>query len=309
MGLSVRSLPSQPLWVRIVRPIVSRIPRGKYAIVSRWTPRRGCFVAALADDVGGARFDCDLADAIDREVCLTGYYEPPVTRIVQRLAARAGTVVDAGANWGYFSLLAAAAVGERGRVIALEPDPRHFERLTRNIAMNRFTQITPLQVAAGARDGIVTLAGYAHDAENRGVSRIAASPRGAQAFDVRCTTIDAATGFRDRVDAVKIDVEGAEMDVLRGMCDGLAAARYASIVLELHPALLRENGVDPAACIQTLLAHGYRGWSIDLSRRAYRSAAVRGTPIEGLLRPTDEWRESTWPHLLWLAPGEALMAC
>jgi FkbM family methyltransferase len=292
-----------------VRAIVSRTPRGKYAIVSRWSPRTGRFVAALADDIGGARFDCDLADVIDREVCLTGYYEPPVTRIVQRLAARGGTVVDAGANWGYFSLLAAAAVGERGCVIALEPDPRHFERLARNIAMNRFTQVTLLQVAAGARDGIVTLAGYALDAENRGVSRIAASPGGAQAFDVRCTTIDVATASCDRVDAVKIDVEGAEMDVLEGMRDGLASARYASIVLELHPAWLRENGVDPAACIRMLLAHGYRGWSIDLSARAYRSAAVPGTPIEGLLRPAGEWRQSTWPHLLWLAPGEALMAC
>lgn len=300
---------SEPLWVPLVRAIVSRTPRGKYAIVSRWSPRTGQFVARLADDLGSAMFDCDLADVIAREVCLTGYYEPPVTRVMQRLATRGGTVVDAGANWGYFSLLAASSVGDRGRVIALEPDPRHFERLTRNIAINHFAQIMPLQIAAGSHDGVVTLAGYADDAENRGISRIADTKIAAHHFEVRCTTVDALTGSCARVDVVKIDVEGAEMDALTGMRDGLAAARYASIILELHPSLLRETGMDPVECIQILLAHGYRGWCIDLEPRAYRSAAAVDSPIEQLLRPVDEWRASTWPHLLWLAPGESLVSC
>jgi len=132
-----------------MRAIVRRAPRGKYAIVSRWTPRTGQFVARLADDLGGAMFACDLADAIAREVCLTGYYEPPVTRVVQRLVSRGGTVVDAGANWGYFSLLAASAAGERGRAIALEPDPRHFTRLARNIEMNGFGTSPDLRLPQG----------------------------------------------------------------------------------------------------------------------------------------------------------------
>jgi FkbM family methyltransferase len=289
--------------------MVSRAPRGKYAIVSRWSPRKGRFVARLADDVGGAMFECDLADVIAREVCLTGYYEPPVTRVVQRLASPGSTVVDAGANWGYFSLLAAAATGEKGRVIALEPDPRHFARLVRNVDLNRFAHITTLQVAAGARDAVVTLAGYADQAENRGVSRIADSSAVPHRFDVRSTTIDHLTAALARVDVVKIDVEGAEMDVLAGMRGGLATARYRSLVLELHPALLRAQGRDPGACIQVLVEHGYRGWLIDLAPRAYRSAAAQDTPIVELLRPVDEWRDSSWPHLLWLAPGESLVAC
>lgn len=303
------SLAFEPFWVPIVRAIVRRAPRGKYAIVSRWSPRTGRFVARLARDLGGATFDCDLADVIAREVCLTGYYEPPVTRVVQRLARRGGTIIDAGANWGYFSLLAASAVGDQGSVIALEPDPRHFERLTRNIAMNRFAQITALQIAAASRHGMVALAGYPDAAENRGVSRIAATGTMAQRFDVPCATIDQLTASRARVDVVKIDIEGAEMDALGGMREGLTAARYASIVLELHPAWLRERGIDPAECLQVLLAHGYRGWSIDLAPRTYRSAAAPGTPIEALLRPVDEWTASAWPHLLWLAPGESLVAC
>ena len=70
-----------------------------------------------------------MADETSREVCLTGLYEPPVTRVVQHHIPSGGTVVDLGANWGYFSLLAAAAVGPGGTVLALEPDPRQFEAL------------------------------------------------------------------------------------------------------------------------------------------------------------------------------------
>ncbi len=300
---------SQPLWVPIVRAILSRMPRGRYAIVSRWRPRTGQFVARLADDLGGAMFECDLGDVIAREVCLTGYYEPPVTRVIQRLATRGGTVIDAGANWGYFSLLAASAVGERGKVIALEPDPRHFARFTRNVELNQFTHIAALQVAAGSRDGTVTLSGYAENAQNRGVSRIANEASAGEGFPVRCTTIDALTAACARVDVVKMDLEGAERDALAGMRDGLAAARYASIVLELHPGLLREQAVDPAECIQMLLTYGYRGWCIDLAPPAYRAAVSPRTPIERLLRPLDAWQQAAWPHLLWLAPGESVVSC
>jgi FkbM family methyltransferase len=288
--------------------MVARMPRGRYAVVSRWSPRQGRFVTRLARDLGGALFDCDLADAIAREVCLTGYYEPPVSRVMQRLAPRGGTVVDAGANWGYFSLLAASAVGDRGTVIALEPDPRHLARLERNVEINGFTNVSALQVAAGSNDGRVTLAGYDDDADNRGTSRITDTVS-AHPFDVSCTTIDRLTASRARVDAVKIDVEGAELDVLTGMRDGLAAGRYAAIVLELHPALLRESRIDPAECIRMLEAHGYRGWSIDLAPSAYRSAVARNIHIEALLRPLEDWTGSPWPHLLWLARTESLVAC
>src|SRR5205823_8122883 len=126
------SVRHDPMWVTIVRAIVSRVPRGKYAIVSHWRPRTGEFVARLAGDLGGAMFECDLTDVIAREVCLTGYYEPPVTRVVQRPATRGGTVLDAGANWGYFTLLAASAVGDQGHVIASDRIPAILRTFHRN---------------------------------------------------------------------------------------------------------------------------------------------------------------------------------
>jgi FkbM family methyltransferase len=261
-------------------------------------------VGRLADDLGGARFDCDLADGISREVCLTGMYEPPVTRIFQRHLSIGGCVVDAGANWGYFSLLVAPSVGASGAVIALEPDPRQFDALERNIALNAFHQIAPLRVAVGAAEGQATLIGYEDDDDNRGVSRVSDEASHGRRFEVRCTTIDALTADLPsrRVDLVKIDVEGSEWDALSGMRDGLSSRRYGAVVLELHPDLLRARGIDPAECVRVLTGHGYHGWTIDLSPAAYRQAKHPRQSAGTLLLPLDRWSETAWPHLLWLAP-------
>jgi FkbM family methyltransferase len=279
------------------------LPRGRYRLLASVAPSRGQFIARLADELGAARFDCDLSDALSREVCFTGLYEPPATRVFQRHVPPGGTVVDAGANWGYFSLIAAALCGPSGTVVALEPDPRQFDALSRNVALNNFNHVRLLRAAAAGSEGRLTLLGYDDGEANRGVSRVAApqddrlSPR---RFDVPAVTIDTVTAPWAAVDLVKIDVEGAEDLVLDGMQDGLARRRYRAILIELHPGLLQARGVDPESCVRRLRDRGYRGWTIDASPAAYRRAIDPAVPIEPLLRPLDDWRRSAWPHLLWL---------
>lgn len=291
---------SVPLHIRALRAIVRTLPRGRYRALAALAPASGRFVAPLAADLGGALFDCDLGDQIAREACFTGMYEPPVTRIFRHHIRAGGTVIDAGANWGYFALVAAVSVGTRGRVIALEPDPRPYARLRRNLELNVFQHVEALAYAAGAATGEVRLAGYQEGHENRGTSSIVAGRESDGAFVVRTIALDEIAGTGP-VDMVKIDVEGAEDLVLAGMRDGLLAHRYRAILLELHPEPLQARGIDPMACVQLLLDHGYRGWTIDGSPRAYRRAITPSSPLETLLQPLDNWRNSPWPHLLWLA--------
>jgi FkbM family methyltransferase len=296
---------NQPPWrIRALRGLLRRLPRGRYRALAS-APDRGRFTARLAAEIGGAMFDCDLSDVLSREVCFTGLYEPPVTRVFQRQLRPGGTAIDVGANWGYFTLLAATAVGPSGAVVSLEPDPRQYDTLARNVAMNGFTHVTTVRAAASANAGRMTLLGYADDEENRGVSRIAAdgeaSRHGAtRQFDVDGVTIDALVPAVREVDLVKIDVEGAEDLVLQGMRDGLSRHRYRAVLLELHPGLLDARGVAPESCLALLQQCGYRGWTIDASPRAYRRAIDPRRSIEPLLRPLDEWRQDPWPHLLWL---------
>ncbi|MGH9409003.1 MAG: FkbM family methyltransferase [Vicinamibacterales bacterium] len=284
----------------MLRAVVRHVPRGRYRLVSA-APARGRFIASLSHDLGGARFHCDMSNELSREACLTGMYEPPVSRLIRAHVTAGGTMVDAGANWGYFSLVAAAAVGPNGTVLALEPDPRQFAALTANAALNKYDRIDARQVAAATGDGQATLHGYNDSDTNRGVSRLDDAPGDGpvgRSFTVRCIALDDLVGGAC-VDVVKIDVEGAEDLVLGGMRRGLNARRYRTIVLELHPALLRQRGVEPETVIQTLADHGYRGATIDMSASAYRRAIHRSIRPDSLLLPLDRWHESRWPHLLW----------
>jgi hypothetical protein len=152
------------------------------------------------------------------------------------------------------------------------------------------------------------LEGYAAGSTNRGTSRIRpAADALTTSVPVLTVAIDALLAEEgiDRVDVIKIDVEGAEADVLAGMRTGLLAHRYQRIFIELHPALLAERGTSADACCAALRRAGYRGWTFDHSPAARRRAAyVPPRAVTDVLRPGDRPLEGDpWPHMLWTAPG------
>ena len=258
-------------------------------------------------EYGGALFWCDLSDAIARDACLIGAYEPPVTQVFTRLLRRGATVVDLGANWGYFTLMAAQLAGPGGRVLALEPDPRMFDLLERNVRLNGLTTFDAFPLAAGADRATRTLAGYAEGTDNRGTSRIVDEPRvpplEPRGFTVATVPVDTfldQKGLRS-VDLIKIDVEGFEDAVLEGMAAGLAGRRYRHLLIELHPALLAERGVAVDRCCARLRAAGYSGWAVNHSPSAVRRAArFRTLPLAVLITPGETVEPTDpWPHMLW----------
>ena len=145
------------------------------------------------------------------------------------------TVIDVGANVGCFSVLAAQIVGPTGRVFALEPEVSTYRQLLRNIELNRLTNVTPLQLAIGGRQGIVTL----HADPNALFSSMYSNVNGREIRgtdrSVEMTTLDAIMDkFQiERCDYLKLDCEGAEHDIIAAMA-GTTAARIAQITLEVH---------------------------------------------------------------------------
>src|SRR5437773_2781526 len=111
-----------PPGVRALSHVLRWMPVGRYRLI--YESRRFAiapFVARLSQDLGGLSFQCDLRDSVAREVCYTGRYEPQETQLVARILNRGDVFVDAGANWGYFTLAASHWVGPSGRVLAFEP--------------------------------------------------------------------------------------------------------------------------------------------------------------------------------------------
>jgi FkbM family methyltransferase len=294
-----------PVWLRAAAWAVRRLPAGRYRAMDRF--HSGSFSARLPRDAGGAVYACDLRDLIAREVFFTGRYGPQETALLRALLRPGATLVDVGANWGYFTLLAAHLVGPTGRVVAMEPDPRLFALLRGNVDANGLRQVTPLPVAAADRAGTLALAGHDPDSGNWGLSSVM-TEGGARSFQVEARTVDEVLDQEgaERVDLLKMDIEGAEELALRGMEAGLARGRYRRVLVELHPTL-HPRGAALADDVAALFrAAGYRGWSVDHSAEATRRASyARGPDARALLRPVSGApSHDPWPHQLWAAPGE-----
>jgi FkbM family methyltransferase len=303
-----------PLWVTLSASAIRRLPFGRYRLsdtLGRFSRRP--FLARLPVDLGAAEFVCDLGDTISREVCFTGRYEPQETELIRRLLRPGQTTVDVGANWGYFSLVCAHLVGEQGRVVSLEPHPRLYTLLADNVARNRLRQVECLRVGAGATRGLTSFIAFDEHGGNWGVSRVADRSERPD-FECEVIALDELIDARgiDQVDLVKIDVEGAEPDVLRGMAAGLDRRRYRFVLIECHPGALAwtDGRMSLDQCLAPLRHAAYEGWHIDHSLSMHRRAASGSIRPADMLAPIDPGALAldAWPHFLWTVPGERIPA-
>jgi FkbM family methyltransferase len=178
-----------------------------------------------------------------------------IQRLMDSLVSPGATVVDVGANIGYNTAYAAHCVGPSGRVIAVEPTQDNLAVLYANLLANNLRNVAVLPCAAGRSRGV-------HTFYLRGSISAVNSLYPDSFYAPVSSIVQVPVAPLDELVAadpelVKIDVEGAELDVLAGMARILAAPRVRLIV-EWHPVLQQAAGHAPDALPRTLLAHGFR---------------------------------------------------
>ena len=225
----------------------------------------------------GISFLLDPRDLVPVTILRTGEWQPEVWNSIAPSLSEGSVFFDVGAHIGYFSLKAAPKVGVTGQVVSFEPNPETLKLLRDNVTANRARNVIVEPIACTDREQMLTF--YAAPAANTGASSLArqnasiSEDNAPRAYSVRGRRIDDVV--RDlhlmRVDAIKVDVEGAEVQVVRGAADTLK---------RFHPKLVIEIDAGQLANLNT---------TADELRDAIKAAGYnRGRPLNP--RETDwEW--------------------
>lgn len=166
-------------------------------------------------------------------------------------------VVDVGAHIGLFTLSAAKRLQGRGKLYAFEPTPRSFTLLKDNVQVNGFLEsgvVVLRQAAISDRSGVASLGVYPENSGHNTLFPVGDCP---SSVHVQTLTLDEALAGEDHVDVVKIDAEGAEPLVLRGMTEILHRSPNIRILMEFAPVHLRRAACEPSTLIKQIRSLGF----------------------------------------------------
>jgi FkbM family methyltransferase len=227
-----------------------------------------------------------FADARDigivPHLCLDGYWETWITQAVVRVLRPGWRCVDVGANHGYFTLLFADAVGPEGQVLACEPNPEVVELLDKTLTVNGFNgRVSVIREAMGESDGDYQSLIVPPERSMNAFTR----PSAPEGIPLQTLTLDTLCRSLDRVDLVKIDAEGAEEYIWRGMIETVERNPEITVLLEFKAARYS----DPHAFLADIQVQGFPLRYVD-----YDSDVKPVTAEQVLLdRPNTDW-------MLWL---------
>lgn len=221
-------------------------------------------------------------------ICHRGYFwslrqgkrEAYMVQLFKAILRPGMVVCDIGSYIGYYALLAAQGIGNSGRVFAFEPDPHNFAYLSRNIRANGLDSIiVAVQKAVSDQTGRRSF--YIHEGD-RSRSSLFWREGKVREIIVECVRLDEFIyelfGNRNRcVDLIKMDIEGGELQALKGMERILASSSSMVMFVECNPKALRASGNDPWQLIETLKDHGFTVQIIDEAEMRLRPV---GSEIE-----------------------------
>lgn len=217
----------------------------------------------ITDFQGDLRFYCDLAEHIGNHIFWRGAHSADVLAYIRGHAPRSGVLIDAGANQGEITVMAAHHMSQ-GRVLAFEPVSANFARLRRNVKENDLTNVECINVGLSDMPGLFPIytRGKAWDdgTVNRGLPSLYASmQRPLKVEDVSVVRLDDVPELAtlSRIDLIKIDVEGAELGLLKGARDTLIRFR-PTLLIELNESTANAAGYSARELCDWVAGQGYR---------------------------------------------------
>lgn len=234
-------------WLIRLRPI-------ELAVLLKWLLR----IRRQLAEASGLEMWVDPVSNFGSRLIAEGSYEPDLTQACRTILRNGDTFFDVGGNEGWFSMVACQSVGAAGRVFTVEPQERLWPVILENASLNHFANLMLLPFGVAREEAVVEMNLY--PSLNSGSSNFGS---GRRRFDkVQRVTVMPLEKLIDqsgaaRIDLMKIDIEGFELEAL------VSAGRHLGstirrLVVEIHPPLLKARGESEEQVRELLAERGYR---------------------------------------------------
>lgn len=250
--------------------IVARLfPRehGKYSILTRlYFPlfAKSAPTQSIEKVRFGIKLSLNLQEYLQSWIYVFGAYELPTVKFIRSYLRPGDTAIDVGGQIGYLSLVMATSADRAVSVLSFEPEHDNIRRFRTNVSLNQLRNIELIEQAAASSVGTLKL--YLSADSNAGThSTIRDNENVSDKFiEIPCTTIDHEVLNRslERVDLIKIDVEGGEIDVIKGALNTLSTLRPV-VITELGDALQKARGLSTDEFKSFLSDLGYECYRIN----------------------------------------------
>lgn len=269
---------------QFVRHVFSRLMRffpkehGKYSILTRiyfrWLAPSSTYV--IVDNLHfGIRMNLDLSEYLQAHLFVFGSYELPTVRFLRRYLQRHDVVFDVGAQIGYLSLVMGKAAEGGTTIYSFEPETTNAMRLRNNVQLNGLANVNIEQCALSDKTGTLKL--FLSRDNNAGTHSTVFVEHNVSTdyIEIPATTIDAFVEARSipRLDLIKIDVEGAELEVILGGTRTLSRL-FPVIVMELSDGLQKSRDFTTQQLKALLADRGYSSFRID------DDGSLRTSPVD-----------------------------
>ena len=215
----------------------------------------------LVKDIQGSKMILDLSSFsfdlkernIFKQLALDGIREVESTKIIKNIIKPNDRILEIGANVGYYVLLEAKLLEGQGKIYAIEPVAENLNLLKRNLELNNISSLAEVyHLAVSDKKGEFPL--YIANESNTH-SMVEPQEKGRDSINIKTTTVDDFLEGKDKVDFIRMDVEGYECEIIKGMAGILQKDYPLKMFIELHPQLVgREKIIN---MLETLKKHGF----------------------------------------------------
>ncbi len=229
-------------------------------IFAKWAPESRFLVRVP----GCGRMWLNKVDAINLYLYYFRVWEPAITRLISGYLRPGDVFVDVGANIGYYTLLASNLVGPAGRVISIEASPSIFSTLVRHVSINRCANVEPCNIAISERAGTMEI--FHGSRWNVGSTSLFEGEGKSSEGYIQAQSLDELLDGRDleRIRCVKIDVEGAELQAVRGLRKVLPKLPMeCKFFLEASREQLKKQSATISMVLEPFLSLGFQAYRIE----------------------------------------------